>query len=253
MCFGWLRFQSEFFRQQGDANWIQTLQRVRNASLTEEDINVLSSLQISKTDADLAADATRNYYVNAEVDSFNDEKLNGLRGHLFVSKALITSTIGCHPKFINGKIDDTAFSDIVNLKVGSRVMLVFNVDVRDCLTNGQLGTIAGIISSDSRHIECVLVKFDDENVGACLVQQYPQFQKSYPGSVPIFKSFVSYQLGGKSQHGARSQLLQFPLRLAWASTCHKVQVQTFPVGRKVIIKWDKNLQPGMAYVMLTSS
>ena len=138
-----------------------------------------------------------------------------------------------------------------SLKVGSRVMLIYNVDVKDGLTNGQLGTIVDIISSDSCRIDCVLVSFDDKNVGTSLAHQYPQFQKTYPGAVPIFKTFVSYQLGGKSQHGARSHLLQLPLRLAWALTCHKVQGQTFPSGQKVIIKWDRSLQPGMAYVMLS--
>ena len=35
VCFAWISYNSEYFRQQRDVKWIQTLQRVRNASLTE--------------------------------------------------------------------------------------------------------------------------------------------------------------------------------------------------------------------------
>ena len=170
---------------------------------------------------------------------------------MFISKSVVISPVGCRPKITRGKIDYTAFNDLVSLKVGSSVMLTNNVDVKDGQTNGQLGTIVDIISSDSCRIDCVLVSFDDKNVGTSLAHQYPQFQKTYPGSVPSFKAFVSQQLGGKSQHGARSHLLQLPLRLAWALVCHKVLGQTFPSGQKVIIKWNRSLQPGMAYVMLS--
>ena len=69
------------------------------------------------------------------------------------------------------EIDDTAFSDLITLKVGARVMLIYNVDVKDSLTNGQLRPIVGIISPDSSQINCVLVKFDDEHVGISLIKQ----------------------------------------------------------------------------------
>ena len=50
-------------------------------------------------------------------------------------------------------------------------MLIYNVDVKDSLTNGQLRPIVGIISPDSSQINCVLVKFDDEHVGISLIKQ----------------------------------------------------------------------------------
>ena len=239
------------FRQKGDCKLIEILKRVSTASLTEDVHIVLSSLQVPENVVSLPPDATRILFTNAEVDSYNNEKLNSLPGQMFVSKSVVTSPVGCRPKVAHGKTDDTAFSDLVSLQVGSRVMLVYNVDVKVGLTNGQLGTIVGNISSDLCLIDCVLVSFDDKHIGTFLANQYTQFQKTYPGAVPIFKAFVSYQLGGKSQHGARSHLLQLPLRLAWALICHKVQGQTFPSGQKVIIKWDRSLQPGMAYVMLS--
>ena len=210
------------------------------------------SLQIPENDPRLPADATRIFYTNAEVDAYK-EKLRNISGKMFVSKSFISSPLGCHSKLLNGRVDDTAFAESVCLKVGCRVVLVYNVDVKDGLTNGQLGVIAEIITSDASLIYCLLVNLDDENVGSSLRKQYPQFHRMYPGAVPISKCFGSYQLRGKKQHGARSHLLQLPLRLARASTCHEVQGQTFPGGHKVVIKWDGWLQSGMAYVMLSRS
>ena len=101
------------FRQKGDCKWIETLQRVRTASLTEDDHTLLSSLQVPDNKLSLAPDATRIFYTNAEVDSYNNEKLNSLPGQMFVSKSVITSPVGCRPKITRGKIDDTAFNDLV--------------------------------------------------------------------------------------------------------------------------------------------
>ena len=211
--------------------WVETLKRVRTASLTADVLTILSSLQVFENHPRLPFGATRIFYTNAEVDKYNVEKLNSLPGQVFSSKSVINSPVGCRPKFMQGKIDDTAFSGLITFKLGARVMLIYNVDVKDSLTSGQLGSIVGIISPDSSQINCVLVKFDDEHVGISLIKQYLQFQSSYHEVVPFFKTLVTYQLGGRNQLTARSQLLQLPLRLAWGLTCHKVQGQTFPTGQ----------------------
>ena len=231
--------------------WVETLKRVRTASLTADDLTVLSSLQVLENDPSLPIVATRIFYTYAEVDRDSEYKLNCLRGQVFSSKSMIKSPVGCRPKINQGKFNDTAFSDSITLKVGARVIFIYNVDVNDCLTNGQLGSIVGIISPDLCQINCVPVELDDEHVGISLIKQNPQFRSSYSGGVPIFKTFVTYQLSKRNRHSARSQLLQLHLRLAWALTCHKVQGQTFPTGQKDIIEWDQSLQPRMAYVMLS--
>ena len=155
--------------------WVETLKRVRTASLTADDLTNLSSLQVFENDPSLPIDATRIFYTNAEVHRYNEEKLNSLPGQVFSSMSVINSPVGCRPKIMQGKIDDTAFSDLITLKLGARVMLICNVDVKDFLTNEQLGSIVGIISPDSYQINCVLVKFDDEHVVIFLIKQYPQF------------------------------------------------------------------------------
>ena len=177
--------QSCVLSQKGDDKWLLTLQHVRTATLSDDDVTFLSSLQLSESDPRLPADATRIFYTNAEVDAYNDEKLSNISGEIFVSKSVISSPVGCRPKILNGRVDDTAFAESVCLKVGCRVMLVYNVDVKDGLTNGQLGVIAGINTSDASQIDCVFVNFDNENVGESLRKQYSQFHRMYPGAVPI--------------------------------------------------------------------
>ena len=87
-----------------------TLQRLSVASLKEE-IEVLSSLQVSENDPLSPKDATGIYHTNADFDSYNEEKLTKLPGQTFVSKSVITSPICCRLKIVDGKIDDRAFSN----------------------------------------------------------------------------------------------------------------------------------------------
>ena len=62
--------QSCVFSQKGDDKWILTLQHVRTATLSDDDVTFLSSLQLSESDPRLPADATRIFYTNAEVDAY---------------------------------------------------------------------------------------------------------------------------------------------------------------------------------------
>ena len=50
-----------------------------------------------------------------------------------------------------------------------------------------------------------------------------------------------------------TKITQFPLRLSWASTVHKVQGVTIHKGINVVCHGDPKLQDGMAYVMLSRS
>ena len=178
--------------------WVETLKRVRTASLTADDLTILSSLQVLENDLSLLIGATRIFYTYAKVDRDSEYILNCLRGQVVSSKSMIKSPVGCRPKINQGKINDTAFRYLITLKVGARMMLIYNVDVNDSLTNGQLGSIVGIISPEFCQFNSVFVKFDDEHVGVSLIKQYPQFQSSYSGGVPIFKTFVTYQLCGRN-------------------------------------------------------
>ena len=55
---------------------------------------------------------------------------------------------GIQPKINDeGEVKDTPFMQELELKVGARVMLTYNVDTMDGLSNGTCGNVAGFVFS----------------------------------------------------------------------------------------------------------
>ena len=44
---------------------------------------------------------------------------------------------------------------------------------------------------------------------------------------------------------------QFPLKVAFAVTGHKIQGQTIKTGSSIVVNWSKHMPRGLAYVMLS--
>ena len=148
-------------------------------------------------------------------------------------------------------IGDTNFMAILTIKIGSRVMLIFNIDTIDGLVNGELGHVIGIEKKDD-YVQFIIVKFDDENCGARHRKKFPGLSAKYAAQngTPIGRHEFDYVYGKKEfKHAAKKKIKQFPLRLSWAITCHKMQGQTIKTGSKLVVHWHTKLQDGMAYVM----
>ena len=68
------------------------------------------------------------------------------------------------PKVNNaGNISNTPFQKELKLKIGAKVMLTYNVDTSDGLTNGARGELLGIIQDKEGNISKVVVKFERES------------------------------------------------------------------------------------------
>ena len=124
-----------------------------------------------------------------------------------------------------GTIEDTAFLDKLEVKEQARVMLIHNVNTSDGLTNGAQGTIVKILTDDSK-VRYILVKFDNKKVGRLQRQKFKFLSSKCDLTevTPVERISFSYTLGDTSKnHAARATVLQFPLRLCWALTAHKVR------------------------------
>ena len=117
-------------------------------------------------------------------------------------------------------------------------MFIYNLDLMDDLFNGAGGTIIGVEYNKEQDINCIIVKFDLANCGAkqrerCFAKnEYMRKKYKALNGTPIYRIEHEYQL--KTRHGkgmyaqaAKGKLIQFPLRLYYASTAHKLQVRFY--------------------------
>ena len=226
--------------------------------MTEEDENVLKS-RISK-DEHLDTQALHIFYTNMEVSEHNARMLNTVEAPLVTIKAKNNGPKNYRPEVSkDGRIANTQFLQSLNIKVGARCALTWNLSTIDGLVNGASGTIVGIemnkMSIDKR-VEAIIVSFDDEATGRSQREKHPRLTKKYEAvkGTPIFRMTHEFNITSRKgfQQAATANLEQFPIRINYASTAHKIQGQTVRVGCKVVIHWHKEMhrQKGMCYVML---
>ena len=239
--------------RQGDSKiFANTLNRVREGILTEEDNKLLESRLTSEEFLD--DEAMHIFYTNREVNDHNEKMLRKLNGDSVTITANKFFPKGYKSKESpHGTIDNTQFMKNLELKIGARCVLVFNIGVIDSLVNGSSGTVVGMEYKDDVPY-CVVVQFDDEECGKEQRAKFPNLSRKYEkyNGTPIFRQELEYQVLSRKGYGhaMRAKIVQFPLKLFYASTAHKMQGQTVKAGSKVIIHWHKNMTTGMAYVML---
>ena len=133
-----------------------------------------------------------------------------------------------------------------------RVVLITNIDVTQSLYNGSMGSILGFTSSNSGKIDCIVVSFDDPDAGEELKKKLEgeALKFAEENGCPMFLRKQRYTKKYKGRY-TEASVTQFPLQLAWAFTCHKLQGTTIPPGENLIVNGTNRMPKSMGYVMLS--
>ena len=156
------------FRQGNGNPWTELLNRVRIGEATAEDIKILASRKpslLSQTEYDMA---THSFFKNKDVFTYNNNMLRKIKSNEIeiTAKYDIPKGSNFEPSVNDwGIVGDSNFSDTLKLKLGARVMMIFNVCINDLLVNGALGTIVGFEFTASGDVEAIVVAFDNEEAG----------------------------------------------------------------------------------------
>ena len=140
-------------RQGDDNRFTNLLNNIRVAKsghlLSDEDIELLMSRKISNfPQKDFNSDEVcHTNFTNKKVNEYNVNKLSKLEGDLIeVGYSYTTAAENYVPKLKpKGTVADTNFQATLSLKIGAKVMLVFNIDLSDSLVNGQMGKVVDFI------------------------------------------------------------------------------------------------------------
>ena len=213
---------TEILRQK-DENFIAILKEARQGSLTKNSCDILRSRQDLNWRANKIK-PTLLFPKRAEVDAVNDSNLRALTGKRYTYEARLIHDLipsGYMDANFNRALElfdaNAPFSVHLELTIGAQVMLIANIE--SGLVNGSRGVIIDFA------LDLPVVEFLNgikRTVG----------NHSWP--------IEDYELVSRSQ---------IPLRLAWASTCHKAQGIT--LDSALIDIGSSVFEYGQAYVALS--
>ena len=106
-------------------------------------------------------------------------------------------------------------------------MLTKNLDVSDGLVNGAQGKVDGFIrcgKDTDKKILGILIEFDSKSVGqnARQTSQFSLELLHYQLATPVLRAETSFTVT-RTNRDFKKFRYQFPVKLSWACTIHKVQ------------------------------
>ena len=246
----------ENHRQGKDKEYAEILNRIRVGQQTKEDISILNTRVRSKEHNDIKA---ANLFIDCKRKScgeLNANYLNSLDGEIVTIEAKHHhATQAKYKPFIDpkdGVVGPTSFMDKLKVKVNAKVMIIHNIDTADGLTNGQLGILVQVIKTKSGDIDKLIVKLNKTKAGENNRCNNKNLLLKFPDCVVIERVNWQYPLRKKSgEAGATANVIQFPIKLAFAITCHKIQGQTIPSPTQVALDLNSIFDEAQAHVMLS--
>lgn len=135
--------------------------------------------------------------------------------------------------FVRHKSDGIPSS--ILLCENAKVMIIRNIDVSDGLVNGVIGTVTKIIE-DNLDMKSIEVCFQNKSIGV------KSGIKTKNGNLVQICRCEEEMRTLSNKNFVRHQ---FPIRLAWACTAHKVQGMTTD---EIVVDLNKIFSAGQAYV-----
>ena len=256
----WKQFSSIILeknhRQGKDRQYADLLNRVRVDTYTEEDLELLKSRVRPRGHKDLKEIDIFITGKRKECSKANLLYIVKLPGSMIKLRA-----IHDHPlrKNYKGRVDsrdgtvgDTGFMDQLILKENAKVMIIYNINTLDSLTNGQIGVLVDATKLQDGQVNMLIIKLNNPKAGEENQKQHHDLAKKYPNCVFIERIKHTYNLRkGDGSVGSSVSIIQFPVRLAHGVTAHKIQGQTIEAPKKVALDIKSVFDPAQAYVMLS--
>ncbi|MFN3396822.1 MAG: ATP-dependent RecD-like DNA helicase, partial [Thermodesulfovibrionales bacterium] len=211
--------------RQSDEGFIRLLNRIRNNTISDNEIEELNKRYIP----DFLPD--KEFYVyltttNESADRINRERLEEIRSRGSTYHGILDGEFGER---------ELPTSLALNVKVGAQVMLLNN-DALGRWINGSIGRIVDI-EKQKGDPDIIWVKLKEGLVVDVTPYQWEMFEFNYDKTS---KKITSDVVG---------TFIQYPLRLAWAITIHKSQGLTF--DRVIIDIGRGTFSHGQLYVALS--
>lgn len=204
--------------RQGDDPLNDILNAIRQQNIQPEHLQKLYSAQYHQ----LGDTYTRLYTHNANVDSINQQYLNGINHEEYNFQAEYTG----NEKLIETLKSSVRASEILVLKKNAKVMFVKN-NFEEGYINGSLGEIVDFVEDNEKGLlPKVRLLLTGEEL---LVEKATWSIENEDGDV-------------------LASCIQIPLRLAWAITIHKSQGMTLDYAE---IDLTKTFEKGQGYVALS--
>lgn len=203
------------YRQSDDQYYTDILNGIRAGVLTRSQLKTLQNRMYAEDDP--FTPRTRLLTVNVDVDGVNIEELAELGGELHEYEMQTSGS----KTYVEQLMRSCLAPEILKLKKGAQVMCIKNAQDRK-YANGSLGTVKGFEQGTD----------------------YPIVELLNGREIVVQPTAWELMDGEKR----RAQLVQLPLRLAWAITVHKSQGMTLDAAR---IDLSRAFVEGMGYVALS--